>query len=69
MAPLSGLIFTAAIFANLAHGLLASDPRLKSSVSGRAPHRERAVSTLDPPPVPRIQKFANANARAPQDMP
>lgn len=48
MAPLSGLSF-AAIFLNLAHGLVASDPRLKSSVSGRAPHRERAVSTLDPP--------------------
>ena len=66
MAPLSGLIF-AAIFSFekfFARGLLASDPRLKSSV--RAPHRERAVSTLNPPPVPRIQKFANANAPAPQ---
>ena len=66
MAPLSKLLF-APLFV---HGLVASDPRLKSSVSGRAPHRERAVSTLDPPSKPpfreRAQKFANANARAPQ---
>lgn len=43
MAPLSKLLF-APIVSNLAHGLLASDPRLKSSVSGRAPHRERAAT-------------------------
>ena len=62
MAPLSKLLF-APLFT---HGLLSSDPRLKSSVSGRAPHRERAVSTLAPPvpPVPRIQKRKRKRARA-----
>ena len=64
MAPLSGLIFTAAIFANLAHGLLASDPWLKSSVSGRAPHRERAVSTLDPPRSANTKVRKRKRARA-----
>ena len=61
MAPLSKLLFALIIFQNFAHGLLASDPRLKSSVSGRAPHRERAVSTLDPPPF-RVRKRKRARA-------
>ena len=61
MAPLSKLLFALIIFQNFAHGLVASDPRLKSSVSGRAPHRERAVSTLDPPPF-RVRKRKRARA-------
>ena len=64
MAPLSKLLFALIIFQNFAHGLVASDPRLKSSVSGRAPHRERAVSTLDPPRSANTKVRKRKRARA-----